>query len=47
MTAARGPPRGGQATLAFPDPNVFADDSALTAYRGTEATTLERTSVRA
>lgn len=28
---------GTEATLAFPDPNVFDGDSALTAYRGTEA----------
>src|SRR5699024_7800795 len=27
---------GTEATLAFPDPNVFDGDSALTAYRGTE-----------
>ncbi|MGN7213119.1 Gfo/Idh/MocA family protein [Brachybacterium paraconglomeratum] len=31
---------GTEATLAFPDPNVFDGDSALTAYRGTEATTV-------
>src|SRR5690606_17496215 len=31
---------GTEATLAFPDPNVFDGDSALTASRGTEATTV-------
>src|SRR5699024_365930 len=29
---------GTEATLAFPDPNVFDGDSALTVYRGEEST---------
>lgn len=34
---------GTEATLAFPDPNVFDGDSALTVYRGEEATTVPAT----
>ncbi|WP_394216595.1 Gfo/Idh/MocA family protein [Brachybacterium vulturis] len=34
---------GTEATLAFPDPNVFDGDSALTAYRGEDATAVPAT----
>lgn len=34
---------GTEATLAFPDPNVFDGDSALTTYRGEEATPVPAT----
>ncbi|RCS61760.1 gfo/Idh/MocA family oxidoreductase [Brachybacterium sp. JB7] len=34
---------GTEATLAFPDPNVFDGDSALTAYRGEEPTPVPAT----
>ena len=34
---------GTEATLAFPDPNVFDGDSALTVYRGEEATVVPAT----
>lgn len=34
---------GTEGTLAFPDPNVFDGDSALTAYRGEEATPVPAT----
>src|SRR5699024_12491764 len=34
---------GTEATLAFPDPNVFDGDSSLTAYRGDSATQVPAT----
>jgi predicted dehydrogenase len=38
---------GTEATLAFPDPNVFEGDSALTAYRGADAEEIPATGATA